>query len=368
MMECLLLTQSGHRHPVQACYNSTIAQGVVLTGEHMRRREFITLLGGAAASPIFWSFAAWSIARAQTASSATRKIGVVTLGMPQSSPLVKAFITGLRELGYEPGKNIVLEFRSAEGRADRLSALVAEVMAQNVDIIVVESIAAAIAAKKASQTMPIVVAIASDPVGAGVFASLASPGGNATGLSLQSEEIISKRIQLIREVVPGTATIGILYNPNRPTVADNIKETESAARTFGIQLQLIPIETPDNLRMALEHVVSARPDAFMTLPDGMLLNLAKPIGEFSFERRLPGMFPERDFVESGGLMAYGPSLAVQFHRAAAYVDKILKGAKPADLPAEQPTRFELIVNLKSAKSLGLTLSPTIMSIADELIQ
>jgi putative ABC transport system substrate-binding protein len=333
----------------------------------MQRRDFITFLGGAAASPVLWSFAT-PIAGAQTTSSATRKIGVVTLGVSQASPLIKAFVTGLRELGYEPGKNLVVEFRHAEGRADRLPALVAEVMAQNVDIVVVESAAAAIVAKKASQTLPIVVAIASDPVGAGVFASLASPGGNATGLSLQSEEIISKRIQLIREVVPGTATIAVLYNPNRPTVATNIKETEGAARTFGIQLQLIPIGAPDSLRMALEHVVSARPDVFMTLPDGMLFSLAKPIGEFSLDRRLPGMFPERDFVEFGGLMAYGPSLAAQFHRAAAYVDKILKGAKPADLPAEQPTRFELIVNLKSAKSLGLTLSPTIMSIADELIQ
>jgi putative ABC transport system substrate-binding protein len=331
----------------------------------MRRREFISILGGAAASSVLWSLA--TPIGAQT-TSAVRKLGVVTLGVSQGSPLINAFITGLRELGYEPGKNLVFEFRNAEGRADRLPALVTEVMAKNVDIIVVESIAAAIVAKTASQTLPIVVAIASDPVGAGVFASLASPGGNATGLSLQSEEIISKRIQLIREVVPGTATIAILYNPDRPTIATNIKETEAAARTFGIQLQFVPIANPDNLRIALEQVATARPDAVMTLPDGMLLSLAKPIGEFLVDRGLPGMFPERDFVESGGLMAYGPSLAAQFHRAAAYVDKILKGAKPADLPAEQPTRFELIVNLKSAKSFGLTLSPTIMSIADELIQ
>jgi putative ABC transport system substrate-binding protein len=334
----------------------------------MRRREFLTHLGGAAASPILWSLAAPSIARAQTTSSATRKIGVVTLGVSQSSPLFKAFITGLRELGHEPGKNIVVEFRHAEGRADRLLDLVTEVMAQNVDIVVVESIAAAIVAKKASQTIPIVVAIASDPVGAGVFASLARPGGNATGLSLQSEEITAKRVQLIRDVVPGTATMAVLYNPNRPTIETNIKETEAAARTIGIQVQFIPVEAPDNLRMAFEHVARVRPEVLMTLPDGMLLSLAKPIGELTVDRRLPGIFPERDFVESGGLMAYGPSLAAHFHRAAAYVDKILKGAKPADLPAEQPTRFELIVNLKSAKSLGLTLSPTFMTLADEMIE
>jgi len=332
----------------------------------MRRREFISIVGGAAASSVFCSIAA--PVGAQTTSSAVRKLGVVTLGVPQSSLLIEAFIKGLRELGYEPGRNILLEFRNAEGQADRLSALVTEVMAKNIDIIVVESIAAAIVAKNASQTIPIVVAIASDPVGAGVFASLVRPGGNATGLSLQSEEIIPRRIQLIREVVPGTKTIAVLYNPQRPTVADNIKETEAAAQMFGIQVQLVGVHNPDNLRIATDNVVRAKPDVFMTLPDGMLLSLAKPIGEFSLDRRLPGIFPERDFVESGGLMAYGPSLAAHFHRAAAYVDKILKGRKPGDLPAEQPTRFELVVNLKSAKALGLTLSANVISIADELIQ
>jgi putative ABC transport system substrate-binding protein len=332
----------------------------------MRRREFISLVAGAAASSVFCSVAA--PVGAQTTSSALRKLGVVTLGVPQSSLLITAFITGLRELGYEPGRNILLEFRNAEGQADRLPALVTEVMAKKIDIIVVESIAAAIVAKNASQTIPIVVAIASDPVGAGVFASLVRPGGNATGLSLQSEEIIPRRIQLIREVVPGTKTIAVLYNPQRPTVADNIKETEAAARMFGIQVQLVGVRNPNNLRMAVDNVVRANPDVFMTLPDGMLLSLAKPIGEFSLDRRLPGIFPARDFVESGGLMAYGPSLAAHFHRAATYVDKILKGAKPGDLPAEQPTRFELVVNLKSAKALGLTLSANVISIADELIQ
>jgi putative tryptophan/tyrosine transport system substrate-binding protein len=282
--------------------------------------------------------------------------------------LFKAFITGLHELGYEPGKNIVLEFRHAEGRADKLSDLVTDVIAKNVNVIVVESIAAAIAAKKLSQTIPIVVAIASDPVGAGVFASLARPGGNATGLSLQSEEITSKRVQLLKELLPGIATIAVLYNPNRPTIVTNIKETEAAAGTFGIQVQLIPVDAPDNLRTAFEHLVSARPEVLMTLPDGMLLSLAKPIGELTVKSRLPGIFPERDFVESGGLMAYGPSLSAHFHRAAAYVDKILKGAKPGDLPAEQPTHFNLILNLRSAKSLGVTIPPTIMALADEIIE
>ena len=282
--------------------------------------------------------------------------------------MFKAFITGLRELGYEPGKNIVLEFRYAGGQPQRLSELLNEVLAQNVDIIVVESIAAAVLAKKASQTIPIVVAIASDPVGAGVFASFARPGGNATGLSLQSEEITAKRIQLITDVVPGVASMAVLYNPNRPTIETNIKETEVAARKMGVQVRFIPVGTPDNLPMALEQTASGWPEVVMTLPDGMLLSLAKPIGAFTVKRRLPGIFPERDFVEAGGLMAYGPSLAAHFHRAAAYVDRILKGAKPADLPAEQPTRFELILNLKSARSLGLTFSATILTLADEMIE
>jgi putative tryptophan/tyrosine transport system substrate-binding protein len=326
----------------------------------MRRRDFLCGMAcTVAASPL---------ARAQTISSAIRKIGVVTLGVPQSAPMFKAFITGLHELGYEPGKNIVLEFRHAEGRVDRLFDLVTDLIAQNVEIIVVESIAAAIAAKKASQTIPIVLAIASDPVGAGVFASLARPGGNATGLSLQSEEIIAKRVQLLKEVLPRIGTMAVLYNPNRPTVATNIKETEAAARTFGIQVQLIPVDAPDNLLLAFEHLVSARPEVLMTLPDGMLFSLAKPIGELTVKNRLPAIFPERDFVESGGFLAYGPSLAAHFHRAAAYVDKILKGANPGDLPVEQPTKFELIINLKTAKALGLSVPLIIQMTADEVIE
>src|SRR4051812_10424694 len=308
------------------------------------------------------------MAQAQIIPSVIRKVGVVTLSVSQSSPTFNAFIAGLRELGYEAGKNMVLEFRYAGGQPERLSGLLNEVLVQNVDIIVVESIAAAVLAKKASQTIPIVVAIASDPVGAGLFASLARPGGNATGLSLQSEEITAKRVQLLKEVLPRIATMAVLYNPNRPTIATNIKETEAAARTFGIQVQLIPLDAPDNLSMAFTHLVSARPEVLMTLPDGMLLSLAKPIGELTVDSRLPAIFPERDFVESGGLMAYGPSLTAHFHRAAAYVDKILKGARPGDLPVEQPTKFELTINLKTAKALGLTMPLIMQMTADEVIE
>jgi putative tryptophan/tyrosine transport system substrate-binding protein len=334
----------------------------------LRRRKLLLHFGCAAASPVFWALAGSPMARAQASLSPARKLGVITLGVPQSSPTFKAFIVGLRELGYEPGKNIVVEFRDAGGQPERLPQLLNEVLAQNVEIVVVESIAAAVLAKKATQTIPIVVAIASDPVGAGVFASFARPGGNATGLSLQSEEITAKRIQLIKDVVPGAATMAILYNPNRPTIEKNIKETEIAARQVGIQVRLIPVGTPDDLPMALEETAKGQPAAVMTLPDGMLLSLARPIGAFMLSRNLPGIFPERDFAEAGGLMAYGPSLTAQFHRAASYVDKILKGAKPADLPAEQPTRFELILNTKAARLLGLTFSHTIMTLADEMIE
>ena len=162
--------------------------------------------------------------------------------------------------------------------------------------------------------------------------------------------------------------MAVLFNPNRATIETNIKETEVAARKMGVQVRFIPVATPGNLPVALEQTASGRPEVVMTLPDGMLLSLAKPIGAFMVNRRLPGIFPERDFVEAGGLMAYGPSLVAHFHRAAAYVDRILKGAKPADLPAEQPTRFELILNQKSAKSLGITFSSSIMTLADEMIE
>lgn len=283
-------------------------------------------------------------------------------------PFFWPFITGLQELGYDPGKNIILEFRYAEGRADRLRALIAEAFAEKVDVLVVESIAAAIAAKNASQTTPIVLAIASDPIGAGVFASLARPGGNVTGRSLQSEEITAKRIQLLKELLPTISRLAVVYNPNRPTIGTNIKEAETAARQFGLEVRLVPLGSPDNLRIAFDQAVTARSEALMTLPDGMLLNQARRIGELALGSRLPSIFPERDFVEAGGLMAYGPSLAAHFHRAAAYVDKILKGAKPGDLPVEQPTKFELILNLQSAKILGLEIPSTIMALADEVLE
>jgi putative ABC transport system substrate-binding protein len=326
----------------------------------MRRRDFLSGLVCAATTT--------RIAGAQNASNAIRKIGVVTLGVPQSAPIFLAFITGLSELGYEPGKNIILEFRYAQGRADRLPALIAELFAQNIEILVVESIAAAAAARNASQTIPIVVAIASDPVGAGIFASLAHPGGNVTGLSLQSEEITEKRVQLLKEILPTMSRLAVVYNPNRPTIDTNIKEAETAARHFSLDVRLIPLASPDNVRVAFDQVVTARSEALMTLPDGMLYNQAKPIGELARGSRLPSIFPERDFVEAGGLMAYGPSLAAHFHRAAAYVDKILKGAKPGDLPVEQPTKFELIVSLRSAKELGLTIPSNIMALADEVLE
>lgn len=326
----------------------------------MRRRHFLAALISTATTA--------RIAGAQNAAGAIRKIGVVTLGVPRSAPIFLAFITGLHELGYEPGKNVVLEFRYAEGRADRLAGLITELLREKVDLLVVESIAAAIAAKTLSQTTPIVLAIASDPVGAGIFASLARPGGNITGLSLQSEEITAKRVQLLKELLPTMSRLAVIYNPNRPTIATNVKEVESAAVQFGLDVRLIPLASPDNLRIAFDHLLTARSDALMTLPDGMLLNLAKPIGELTLRNGLPSIFPERDFVEAGGLMAYGPSLAAHFHRAAAYVDKILKGAKAGDLPVEQPTKFELTVNLRSARTFGVTIPSTIMALADEILE
>jgi putative ABC transport system substrate-binding protein len=162
--------------------------------------------------------------------------------------------------------------------------------------------------------------------------------------------------------------LAVIYNPNRPTIATNVKEVESAAVQFGLDVRLIPLDSPDNLRIAFDHLLTARSEALMTLPDGMLLNLAKPIGELTLGNGLPSIFPERDFVEAGGLMAYGPSLAAHFHRAAAYVDKILKGAKPGDLPVEQPTKFELTVNLRSARTFGVTIPSTIMALADEILE
>jgi len=306
---------------------------------------------------------------ASEAQPATRpRVGVLTLGVPSSAPLAQAFRQGLRELGYVEGQSVALEYRFAQGKAERLPAMAVELVRLKVDVIVTESTAAAVAAKQATQTIPIVMALGGDPVKAGLVAGLAQPGGNVTGLTLQAPELSGKRLQVLKDTVPKTDLVAVIYNAANPHAGDNLGETRAAARSLGLRIHPFEVRDPGDLDAAFKAVSDARPSALITLADGMLLGNRTRIVEFAARSRLPGVFPEREFVEVGGLMSYGPSLAANFRRAAAYVDKILKGAKPADLPIEQPRQIELVINFKTAKALGLTIPPGVRARADEVIQ
>ncbi len=297
------------------------------------------------------------------------RIGILTLVSASSAPrLFEAFRQGLREHGYVEGQNLALEHRSPQERTDRLADLAAELVRMKVDVIVTESTPATLAAKRATQTIPIVMAVVGDPVGTGLVASLARPGGNVTGLTGLTPELSGKRLQLLKEAAPKATLVAVIWNPANPASSGLLAETEAAARSLGLQLQPVEARSPGDLNAAFKALTIARPSALIALGDGMLLDNSTRIAEFAVKSRLPAMFPDREFVEAGGLMAYGPNIASNFQRAAAYVDKILKGAKPADLPVEQPTRFILVVNLKTASALGLTLPQSILIQATEVIQ
>jgi putative ABC transport system substrate-binding protein len=255
-----------------------------------------------------------------------------------------------------------------QGRADRLPSLAAELVRLKVDVIVTESNVAALAAKHATQTIPVVMAIAGDPVKAGVVSSLARPGGNVTGLTLMNRELSGKRLQLLKEVAPKIAGVAVIWNPTDPPAADFLRETETAAQSLGLKLYAIEARSSAELDAAFKAVADARPNAFFTLPGGMFQDNKTRIFDFARKNRLPGVFSNREYAEAGGLMSYGPSFTDLFRRAAGYVDKILKGAKPANLPIEQPTKFELVINLKTAKALGLTIPPSVLARADQVIE
>jgi putative ABC transport system substrate-binding protein len=296
------------------------------------------------------------------------RIGILTLAVASSTPLFEAFRQGLREHGYVEGQNIAFEYRFAQGRADRLPTMAAELVSMKVDVIVTESVAAALAARRATQTIPIVMAISGDPVGAGLVASLPRPGGNVTGLSLLAPELSGKRLQLLTEAAPRTTRVAVIWNPVSPASAGYLRETEAAARSLRLQLQPVEVRSPAGLDAAFKAVARARPSALITLADGMLADNRTRIVQFAAKSQLPGIFPHREWADAGGLMAYGPSFDSNWRRAATFVDKILKGAKPADLPVEQPTKFELVINMKAAKALGLTIPQSILIQATELIQ
>jgi putative ABC transport system substrate-binding protein len=305
-------------------------------------------------------------ARAQAQKPAkVPRIGVLT---GPTDPGVEAFRQGLRELGYAEGKNVTIEHRSAEGKFDRLPGLAAELVQLKVDAIVGSSNTAIIALKEATQTIPIVMAIAGDPVGAGFIASLAHPGGNITGLTVIAEQLSGKRLELLKEINPKITRVAVFRSATTPTHAVLWKETQDAATALRIKVFPLDIRGPDDIESGFGMMAREHANAFIVLPEPVSFTKRKQIVDLAAKNRLPAMYPWNEFVDSGGLVAYSPNRDDLWRRAATYVDKILKGAKPADLPVEQPTKFELVINLKAAKQIGLTIPPNVLARADEVIR
>ena len=291
------------------------------------------------------------------------------LGSTSVSARTEAFRQGLRELGYVEGKNIVIEWRRHEGKVDRLPALAAELVRLKVDIIITAGAPAARAAKEATSTIPIVMTQVGDPVGSGFVASLARPGGNITGLSSLAPELSGKRLELLKEIVPKLSRVAVFGTSTNPDNAQSLREVELAAKALGVQLQYLDVLGPKDSETAFQAAVKGRAEAVLMMVSGPVANSQRPhIAELAAKSRLPVIYSGRTDVEAGGLMTYGVNNADLDRRAATYVDKIVKGAKPADLPVEQPTKFEFVINLKAAKQIGLTIPPSVLARADKVIK
>jgi putative ABC transport system substrate-binding protein len=324
----------------------------------MKRRQLISLLAKAVTA---WPF----IAIAEQIS----RVGVLVPTKRATAELnLAAFLNGLRENGYVEGQNIAVEYRFADGRDDRLPELAAELVQLNVKIIVVWGTPAGFAAKNATATIPIVMATAGDPVGTGLVSSLARPGGNITGQSSIAPDMGEKTLGLLRDVAPKANRVAILLNPNNAFSAPTLRQVQVAAGAVGARLQAVEVRHPSGLVSAFSAMTREGTDGLIVVNDLIFLPNAKTIAVLAAESRLPTIFIRREYVEAGGLMSYGPNNLDQFRRAANYVDKILKGAKPGDLPVEQPTKFELVLNLKTAKALGLTVPLSLLARADEVIE
>jgi ABC-type uncharacterized transport system substrate-binding protein len=303
------------------------------------------------------------------------RIGLLVPGAGTSGQVVEAFRQGMRDLGYIEGRNLVVEYRSAGGRAERLPELLAELLGLEVDVIVTggssghassTGTAAALAAKQATSTIPVVIGAMGDPVESGVVSSLTHPGGNITGLSLAlSGERAAKYLEIVKEVVPNASRVGVLWHPSMRT---QVRDMERAAQTLGIRLQSIEVQHPEQLDRAFAGMTAQRAAALVVIGDPFTVTQRVPIVGLAAQHRLPAIYGLRAFVDAGGLMAYAANLNELWRRAATYADKILKGAKPADLPIEQPGKFDLVINLKTAKALGLTIPPSLLARADQVIE
>ena len=327
--------------------------------DRVQRRDFLVAVGAILAAPL--------VAQAQAAGKVPR-VGFLFGGAPGPSPDIDAFRQGLRERGYIDGLNIAIEYRFASGRVGQLPELAAELVRLNVEIIVAPSTPTALAAKQATSTIPIVFAIVADPVGAGLIANLARPGGNVTGLTSGSAELGGKRLELLRQVVPKASRLAVLYNPADPSNVLVLKELRESVATLGLILQPLEVREPGEFESAFLAMTQERANAMFGAA-GVLTNEHKQVlVDLAAKHRIPAIWGHRQFVDAGGLMSYAVNRYHQIGQAGLYVDKILKGAKPRDLPVEQPTRYELVINLKTAKALGLNIPQSVLARADEVIR
>jgi putative ABC transport system substrate-binding protein len=331
----------------------------------MNRRDTVLALLALGAAPL--------AAEAQPAAKVAR-IGYLftgSHGSPESRKLLDSFRLGLRERGYVEGQNVVIEYRGADGNIERLPVLATDLVRLKLDLIVAAGTPAARAVQQATTTIPIVAVAMGDPVGDGLAASLSQPGGNITGSTFLGPALVPKRLALLKEALPKISRVTALWHPHAfgaRTTSAMLKETEAAAQALGLQIQLVVVQGPDEFDGAFSTMTKERADALVIFPSAMLFVERRRIVDLAARHRLPSMFSAREFVELGGLIAYGASIVDLTRRAAFYADKILKGAKPANLPVEQPTNFELVINMKTAKALGITISPSVLVRADELIQ
>ena len=326
----------------------------------VRRREFIALVGGAAA---------WPLAASAQQSRRVPRIGVLLLGTPASfAGRIEAFVEGLRDLGYVDGRTVAIEWKWGQDRVDQLPDLAAELVRSQVDVIVTGGTPAAQTLKNATRTIPIVMAIVGDPVAAGLVDSLARPGGNATGFSIVATDLSGRRLQLLKEMVPGLSSIAVMSNATNPQSQTELRETQSAARSLELRLHSAPISADTSIENAFDKIKKEPVQALIVVTDAILYSQRSQILDLAARHRLPAMYPYREFPEAGGLTSYAPNVRDMFRRAASYVDRILKGANPGDLPVEQPTKFELVINLKTAKSLGLDVPAGVLAVADEVIE
>jgi len=327
----------------------------------VRRRQFITLVGGVAA--------AWPLAARAQQAGRVRRIGVLeTVSVMLNAANYDALRQGLRELGYVEGRNLVIEYRSADGRTGRFPDLAAELVRRDVDLIITRGTPAALAAKNVTATIPIVMAASGDPVGTHLVISLARPGGNLTGLSSVVSDLYGKRVELLKEMVPAAAVIANFFNLSNPASPLELKEIETATRSLGLRSLRFDLRNGDDIRRAFDAADREPGVALVVQPDGVLQQHRETITELAAKHRLPAIYAAREFIDAGGLALYGVSYPDLYRRAATYVDRIFKGAKPADLPIEQPTRFELVINRKTANALGLEVPPTLLARADEVIE